>query len=309
MLLALQSAAGPIPIHPLAGGGSMPMMAMGGNDFAGWFQAAGKGAAIQTFYSYGNGRHIAPQLQAAGRENVFVQTGIPCGCCGSDSPKVKPMNKSLAEAYIDDELSQLNTSYADLLLFHHRCDTEAETAAVWTALEAAKRAGMARHIGVSNFNTHDLAALMATVEEPIEVLEAHFGVGVMDFEVLAYANAHNIHPVSFSSLSESSTDLATLHPVVASVATAHNASSAQIMHAMTIEPPQPRCVASLHRVRDAAGTRTSPRATSRCSRPSTPSGCRRTSIFDVTLPSLLTSSYHRLPSNIILHVPGGPLDL
>ena len=43
--------------------------------------------------------------------------------------------------------------------------------------------GKARHLGVSNFNTHDLAMLLTTAEEPIDVLEAHFGVGLMDFEV------------------------------------------------------------------------------------------------------------------------------
>ena len=36
----------------------------------------------------------------------------------------------------------------------------------------------------------------------MEVLEAHFGVGIMDFEVLKFSAAHGIHPVSFSSLSE-----------------------------------------------------------------------------------------------------------
>ena len=43
----------------------------------------------------------------------------------------------------------------------------------------------------------------------------------MDFKTLAYSNAHGIHPVSFSSLSEMSTDLPTLHPAVAKVAAAH----------------------------------------------------------------------------------------
>ena len=117
---------------------------------------------------------------------------------------------------------------------------------------------------MSNFNAYDLATLELTVTQPIEILEAHFGVGVMDFEVLAYANAHNIHPVAFSSLSEvgaatlarhtqdgpsrvlrsrlcrapdgprvvcvaqASTDLTTLHPVVAHVAAAHNISTAQV---------------------------------------------------------------------------------
>jgi diketogulonate reductase-like aldo/keto reductase len=260
MLLALSMAPefiqATIPTHPLAGGGEMPMLMMGGNDFAGWFAAAGKGAGIQTFHGYGNGPHIAPQLQKAGRHNVFVSTGIPCGCCGSDAPAVQPMNTSLAKGYIDDELSQLNTSYVDLLLFHHRCRTPEETVLVWRALEDAKRAGRARHIGVSNFNAHDLQLLVTHAEEPVEVVEAHFGtalpcplpcspahpqgvcccrsagVGIMDFEVLEFTRAHNIHPVSFSSLSEASTDLAALHPAVAQVAAAHgNVSSAQVMYA------------------------------------------------------------------------------
>ena len=72
------------------------MLAMGGNDFAGWFKAAGPGAMIQTFHGYGNGAHLAPQIAAQGRESVFVSTGIPCGCCGSDAPAVTPMNASLA---------------------------------------------------------------------------------------------------------------------------------------------------------------------------------------------------------------------
>ena len=94
----------------------MPMMIMGGNDFMGWFKAAGRGAGINTFHSYGNGKHIAPQLAAAGRDNVFVAAGIPCGCCGNDAPRWQPMNVTTAMWYIDDELAQLNTSYVDLLV-------------------------------------------------------------------------------------------------------------------------------------------------------------------------------------------------
>jgi diketogulonate reductase-like aldo/keto reductase len=199
-LLCIAASAGAfsttIPTHPLAGGGEMPMLAMGGNDFEGWFKVAGKGAMIQTFHGYGNGAHLAPQIQAAGRGNVFVSTGIPCGCCGSDAPKVTPMNKSLAMGYIMDELAQLNTTYVDLLLFHHRCKTPEETAAVWTAFEECKKTGQAKHIGVSNFNTHDLSTLMKTVTEPIEVLEAHFGVGMMDFAVIDFANKNNVRELS-----------------------------------------------------------------------------------------------------------------
>ena len=94
----------------------IPMMLMGGNEYAGWFQLAGKGAGIQTFYGYGNGPHLAPELAKVGRENVFVSTGIPCGGIDSKDP---PMNSSAATALIDNELAQLKTTYADLLLLHH----------------------------------------------------------------------------------------------------------------------------------------------------------------------------------------------
>ena len=88
-----------------------------------------------------------------------------------------------------------------------------------------------RHIGVSNFNAQDLTALTATAVEPVEVLEAHFGVGFMDFEVLEFARSHTIHPVGFASLSELSTDHPTIKPALAKVAAAHGISTAQVVYA------------------------------------------------------------------------------
>ena len=94
------------------------------------------------------------------------------------------MTKTAALQYIEEEMQQLDTNYVDLLLFHHRCRTPEETASVWEAFESMKTLGKARHIGVSNFNVHDLKTLQRTAQLPIEVLEAHFGVGLMDFEVV-----------------------------------------------------------------------------------------------------------------------------
>lgn len=141
------------------------------------------------------------------------------------------MTKALAKGYIDEELEQLGTDYVDLLLFHHRCKTAAETANVWKAFEEAKRSGKAKHIGVSNFNVHDLQTLQQTAELPIEVLEAHFGIGLMDFEVLAFAKQHNIHVAGFASTSEDRTDHPTFHPAVSQVARSHGLSSVQVMYA------------------------------------------------------------------------------
>jgi hypothetical protein len=142
-----------MPMARLAGGGSMPMFLMGGDDFGEWFKKSNPIAGIQTFYSYRNGPHIAPQLKQHGRANVFVSTGIPCGCCKYDAPRVEPMTKILALGYIDEEIRQLDTNYVDLLLFHHRCRTAAQTASVWEAFEETKRLGRAKHSAPADVRT------------------------------------------------------------------------------------------------------------------------------------------------------------
>ena len=54
---------------------------------------------------------------------------------------------------------------------------------------------------------------------------------MFDAEVVAYANAHHIHPVSFSSLSMGSTDLPGFKATVGKVAAAHKITSEQVMYA------------------------------------------------------------------------------
>ena len=203
--LAVAAHAATIPTRPLAGGGSrLPMLIMGGGKLDEWFALAGKGAAFQTFWGYHNGAKLAPQIAEAGRENVFISAGLPCGGIGdpaSDTPG-HPMNASAAAAFIDSELQQLNVASVDLLLVHHRCRAAATTHAVWGAMEAAKKAGKAKHIGVSNFNAFDLHDLQSWAGRtlPIEANEAHFTVGEIDFEALAYMQVHDIVGIGFSSL-------------------------------------------------------------------------------------------------------------
>ena len=83
--------------------------------------------------------------------------------------------------------------------------------------------------GVSNFNVHDLMTLQSTAKLPIEVLEAHFGIGLMDFEVLEFAKANKIHVVGFASTSEAKSDLPTFHPVQR-VAANHKITDVQVMY-------------------------------------------------------------------------------
>ena len=63
-----------IPTHPLVGGGTIPMLAMGGNDFAGWFKAAGTGAMIQTFHGYRHPRIMLTTVDIF----FFYKNGCDC---------------------------------------------------------------------------------------------------------------------------------------------------------------------------------------------------------------------------------------
>ena len=80
--------------------------------------------------------------------------------------------------------------------------------------------------GVSNFNAYDLATLSAFATQPIEANEARFTVGAMDREALDYMNAHDIVPISYSSLSGG-----TNHPAVAAVAATHSITREQVVYA------------------------------------------------------------------------------
>lgn len=131
------------------------------------------------------------------------------------------MNASMAEYYISTDLSQLNTGYIDLMLLHHICASPAETAEVWKALESMKRKGLARAIGVSNFEVPDLMALAEVAAEPIAANQCHFGVGEMDYATLAYCNKHGIALESYGTLHGG---VSMDDPRVAVVAKRHNVS-------------------------------------------------------------------------------------
>ena len=201
------------------------MLYMGSGNFTTWLQMAGRGAGVKTAWTYHNQPSVLPQVLQAGfqRKDVFLETMVPCGAV--DHPE--PMSDAEAEGLIAQDLALLNTTYVDLLLLHHRCNTPNETARVWRVLESARNRGVARSIGVSNFAADDLAALLQTATLPIEVNEAHFAVGVMDWETIAFARKHQIQLVSFSSLAAA---VPMDHPTVAAIARRLNVSAATVLY-------------------------------------------------------------------------------
>ena len=115
-----------IPTYALAGGGTMPAMMMGGDDYAQWFAATAPGRGIQTFYSYGNGPRIAPQLRQAGREQgrwllVNIQSPTEFASQQPFCTSNRLIDTFLQCQAIDADFVTLDTSDACLRPTAYRC--------------------------------------------------------------------------------------------------------------------------------------------------------------------------------------------
>ena len=158
-------------------------------------------------------------------------------------------------------LSDLQLDYLDLYLVHwphafkkdFMNPTSAEEVHVansiphietWRGMEEAVELGLAKHIGVCNFNKHKLEALSkeATIKPEMNQVEVHPQLHQND--LLEYCAANGIHVTAYSPLGSpdrsagmKANDEPNLfeEPVVKELAAKHNCSPAQIMIAWAME--------------------------------------------------------------------------
>lgn len=121
---------------------------------------------IDTAQIYGNEADVGRAVADSGvrREEVFITTKVWTSNWGYDK----------AWASIKQSLSELGTTYADMVLLHAPgdADTRADT---WRALEDAVKQGLVRSIGVSNFGVPHLQKLQqtATIKPAVNQVELH----------------------------------------------------------------------------------------------------------------------------------------
>src|SRR5699024_1937218 len=153
---------------------------------------------IDTAAIYGNeesvGRGIAKSKVA--REDLFVTT------------KLWNSNHSyeLAQKAIDESLQKLGLDYVDLYLIHwpnpkeFRENWQKANAQAWKAMEEAVEAGKIRSLGVSNFRSHHLDALMQTAKIKPVVNQIYLNPSDQQEEVVAYNQKHDILSEAYSPL-------------------------------------------------------------------------------------------------------------
>jgi len=117
---------------------------------------------IDTAWKYGTERAVGEAMRAAGvpREDIFLTTKVSHEYLRADD-----FAKS-----VDESLAALEVDTVDLLLVHWP-NPEIPLSETMPALAKAKRQGLARHIGVANFNIALLDQAIRLCPEPLVALQ------------------------------------------------------------------------------------------------------------------------------------------
>lgn len=108
--------------------------------------------SIDTAAIYGNERGVGEGIRRSGiaRDELFITTKLWIDAHGEEE----------AVRAAEQSLERLGLEYVDLYLVHWPHSAAGRHREAWRGLEAAKRAGLARRIGVSNFSPAQLADLV-----------------------------------------------------------------------------------------------------------------------------------------------------
>lgn len=172
---------------------------------------------IDTAAMYGNEEQVGEGLRAGGvkREDYFVTTKVQ-----PDDIDDGPLQKS-AEA----SLRRLGLDQVDLLLIHWP-NPAIPLARSIKGLNEAKRRGLARHIGVSNFPVRLLDEAMRLTGEPLVCNQCERHPFIDQSAVLAACKRHGLAFVGYTPIGRGVfTDV----PAVAKAAARHGKAAAQVV--------------------------------------------------------------------------------
>lgn len=169
---------------------------------------------IDTATMYGNESEVGRALAESGfdRSEVFVTTKLPSGRAGHE-------RGTLAAS-----LRALDTNYVDLWLIHWP-PASRMLGPVWREFLALRDEGKARAVGVSNYSLAQIDRLVAATGEAPAVNQIPWSPARYDATLLAGHRERGVAVEGYSPLK--GTNLA--DPVLADIASTHNASPAQVV--------------------------------------------------------------------------------
>jgi 2,5-diketo-D-gluconate reductase B len=216
------AAAAPIPTIT-AHGARIPALGFGTSPQTGALAADEVVAALKAGYrhidtarKYGTERQVGEALRGSGvpRGEIFLVT------------KVSHENLHAADfaRSVDESLNALKVDYVDLLMVHWP-NPEIALSETMPALAKAKRDGLARHVGVANFNIALLDQAIRLCPEPLVALQAEYHPYLDQSRLIAAVRARGMAFVAYCPLGRGRMFS---DPVLAEIATARGRSVAQI---------------------------------------------------------------------------------
>lgn len=153
-------------------GAAIPARGFGTSPLAGSLSSETVRAALKAGYrhidtarKYGTERAVGDAIRSSGvpREEIFLTTKV-----SHENLRAGDFARS-----VDESLTALKVDYVDLLLVHWP-NPEIPLRETMPALAKAKRSGLARHIGVANFNIALLDQAIRLCPEPLVALQAEY---------------------------------------------------------------------------------------------------------------------------------------
>ena len=146
---------------------------------------------IDTARKYGTERAVGEALRVSRvpRSEIFLTTKV-----SHENLRADDFAKS-----VDDSLAALKVDYVDLLLVHWP-NPEIALSETMPALAKAKRQGLARHIGVANFNIALLDQAIKLCPEPLVALQAEYHPYLDQSKLLAAVRRHGLVFIAYCPL-------------------------------------------------------------------------------------------------------------
>jgi diketogulonate reductase-like aldo/keto reductase len=183
---------------------------------------------IDTAAMYDNESDVGRGLRAGGvpRDKVWVTTKVWWENIGDGA----------LQRSAETSLRKLNLDVVDLLLIHWPSKTIPLKESI-KALNDAKRRGLTRHIGVSNFPSRLLDEAMALTSDPLICNQCEYHPHLESSKVLAACRRHGVAFVSYCPLGRGSVGGVLSEPAVKEIAERVGRTPAQVVLRWHVQQP------------------------------------------------------------------------
>jgi 2,5-diketo-D-gluconate reductase B len=171
---------------------------------------------LDTAQMYGNEREVGSGMRGSGlkREDIFLTTKVWF-------TRLAPGD---FERSVDESLQRLALPWVDLLMIHWP-NAQVPLADSIASLCKVKKAGLAKHIGVANFNIAMIEEAVHRASEPIAVLQIETHPYLDQSKVIAAAHRHGMAVVGYCPLARGKVPA---DPTLQKIGHAHGKTPAQV---------------------------------------------------------------------------------